>query len=370
MMAAAATTVGMPAARHRGSAGMTLVELLVGMAVGLFVATIAISTFVSTRTLNLVNASTARMGENARLAMDLLHTDLRGSGFAGCWPLGQRTGDDPLDGVQSALGPTFSDGFITAGASGLRGYSGNGTGFSPALSSALAAITGPYAPRLDSDILSVRAPADTAALGLIGTMASATAAPRVAAGMTTNQIAQGDVVLISNCEAATMFQVTEAAPAVTGVLTHGTNLLRTFGTDATVYRLQTRHYYVAKSKLREGSVGAGNAYALWRYTVPAPSGEENPIEVAGGIERLRIRYGVDTDVVPDQNINRYYANAADVPSWDRVLAVRLEMQMAAPEDGTARVKTQDQLATGSPTGPDRRLRTLLSEVVTLRNGAP
>ena len=72
------------------SRGMTLPELMVGLAVGLFVVTIAISTFVSTRTLNVVNSSSTRMTENARLATETLHTDLRSAGFGGCRTLEQR----------------------------------------------------------------------------------------------------------------------------------------------------------------------------------------------------------------------------------------------------------------------------------------
>ncbi len=75
---------------------MSLPELMVGLAVGMFVVTIAISTFVSTRTLNVVNSSSTRMTENARLATETLHTDLRSAGFAGCRTLEQRLDGPPV----------------------------------------------------------------------------------------------------------------------------------------------------------------------------------------------------------------------------------------------------------------------------------
>jgi type IV pilus assembly protein PilW len=363
-----------PPPSRLGSSGMTLVELMVGMAVGLFVATVAISTFVSTRTLNVVNASTTRMSENARLAMELLHTDLRSSGFAGCRPLAQRQDDPPV----SVLNGGVDDGFITEGNSGLRSYKGTGTAFSPALSTKLAAlgsatIPGSTAPALDSDIVSVRVPADMVALGVVAAMGSSTAAPQLKAATPGNPIGLGDVVLISNCKAASIFQVTENDPAATGVLDHAvggaaapgnatTDLRHAYRSDATVYRLQTRHYYVAPSVMRPGT------NSLWRLAVPATVGGPNPAEVANGIDRLIVSYGVDTAASP-QNVNRYL-DASAVTAWDRVMSARVQMVAATPDDGMARARQTYQFAGNSVTATDRRLRIALTEVVTLRNGAP
>jgi len=348
------------------ASGMTLVELMVGMAVGLFVATVAISTFVSTRTLNVVNASTTRQSENGRLAMELLTSDLRSSGFAGCRPLAQRE-DPPV----SVLNGGVDLGFITEGNSGLRSYHGTGTGFSPALPAILAGrgiLT-------NNDVVSVRVPADATALGVVAAMGSTTASPQIQAGVTDNAVVQGDVLLIANCKAAAIFQVT-SAPVSTGVLDHAagtspapgnasTDLRHAFRSDATVYRLQTRHYYVAPSALRPG------ANSLWRLVVPATAGGDNPAEVAIGVDRLLVTYGVDTDAAPDQNVNRYLdASAVAADAWDRVVSARVQMVVATPEDRMARANQTYQFAASSITATDRRLRTELSEVVTLRNGAP
>jgi type IV pilus assembly protein PilW len=348
---------------------MTLVELMVGMAVGLFVATVAIATFVSTRTLNVVNASTTRMSENARLAMDLLHTDLRSSGFAGCWPLAQRRDDPPLSLLQGGA----ADGFITTGSSGLLGFKGTGTGFNPTLPTVFnrlgtAALPGSTAPLSTSDVVSVRVPADTVSLGVISAMATPDAAPQVQPAAPGSTLARGDIVLIANCESSAIFQVTEDNPAATGVLTHAvgagaarsnasTNLQKTYRSDATVYRLETRHYYVAPSAVRPGT------NSLWRLEVSGalkPADGLNAVEVANGIDRIEVSYGVDT-VSPPKNVSRY-VDATAVTDWDRVLSARIQMIAATPDDNMARVQVAG--------APDRRLRSNLTEVVTLRNGAP
>lgn len=351
---------------------MTLPELMVGLAVGLFVVTISISTFVSTRTLNVVNSSSTRMTENARLATETLHTDLRSAGFAGCRSFEQRQDTAPLVVLSGGL----DAGFITQGNSGIRGFHWTGTAFSPALPNVIDNLdpaTYP-APLTNSDVVSVRVPADTVAMGVVASMGSTSDSPQLAAAAPGNTIGKGDVVLISNCKASAMFQVTSTNPATTGVLAHdtgeltpgnsSTNLRQAFRSDATVYRMQTRHYYVAPSKLRTGT------NSLWRLTVPAPAGAAPlPVEVASGIDRLVVTYGVDTDTPADMSVNQYF-NASGVTDWDRVLSARVQIVAATAEDRMAVATQKYQLDSGLQTPGDKRLRTVLTEVVTLRNGTP
>lgn len=348
--------------------GMTLPELMVGLAVGLFVTTIAISTFVSTRTLNVVNSSSTRMTENARLATETLHTDLRSAGFGGCRTLEQRLDGPPV----VVLSGGINAGFITEGSSGVRGYRGTGTGHDPALPTTLAAAaTGRL---LNSDIVSVRVPADTVSMGLVASMGSSIAPPQLAASAPGNTISQGDVLLISNCKAAAVFQVTDSDPVGTGTLTHATGLLspgnasqdlqHVFRSDSNVYRLQTRHYYVAPGVLRTGT------NSLWRLSVPAPGGGAPvPEEIASGIDRLLVSYGIDSDTPPDLNVNRY-VTASNVADWDRVLSARVQLVAATAENGMAQGVQKYKFDGATVTAPDKRLRTVLTEVVTLRNGAP
>ena len=352
------------ASRQRAAArGMTLVELMVGMTVGLFVVLIAIAIFTSTRTLHAVGSASTRMSENARLAMDVLQTDLRNASFAGCRPLL----NDPLVSVLNA----GSGSFITTGA-GLRGNRGTGAGFAPALSAPMAALPAASAPLNASDVISVRVTADASGLGIVAPMGSTMAAPRVAANSPGNPISVGDIVLVASCKAAALFQVTEANPVATGVLSHAIggsfspgnatdNLQQRFRSDATVFRMETRHYYVAPSAIRPGT------NSLWRFIVPGPA---DPQEVASGVDRLVITYGIDGGAAAGlKNVDRYAA-ADDVSDWDKVVSVRLQMLVATAKDGVARTSQNVDFAGGVVAFGDRRLRSAMSEVVTVRNGAP
>jgi len=344
--------------------GMTLVELMVGLAVGLFVTLIAIAVFVSTRTLNVVNSAGARMGENSRLAMDLLQDDLRGAGFQGCHA---RTATPP----ESVLDPVaaLNAGFLDGGSAGLAGHRGTGSAFAPALPGALAALPSALAPLADSDVVSVRVPADRLAFGLTTTMPSTSAAPQVGASTPGSTLRQGDIVLIANCMTGTIFQVTAADPIATGNLEHdvggsfvpgnaSADLKQRFRGDAAVYRLQTRHYYVAPSQMHPGT------RALWRLTVP---GDGTPQEMAAGIDRLALSWGVDAD--GDQAVNRY-VGADGVADWEQVVAARLQVLAATTRDGVAQTPQTVDFAGSDVTPGDRRLRTVLTEVVALRSRAP
>jgi type IV pilus assembly protein PilW len=73
-------------ARH-GQAGLTLVELMVAMAIGIFLMAGAITVFGKTRDLYRTNDAAARLQETARYAMSTIEADLR---MANYWGLNSR----------------------------------------------------------------------------------------------------------------------------------------------------------------------------------------------------------------------------------------------------------------------------------------
>ncbi|MDQ6681262.1 MAG: PilW family protein [Pseudomonadota bacterium] len=347
-----------PLSRARG---FTLVELMVGLTVGLFVAAGAISIFVSTRKLQTVSTAKSRMAENSRLAMELLHKDFRSAGFQGCKPR--------LQGAPASLLAPGNGIFLDSGSSGLGGSHGDGTSFTPSLNATLAGLA--QAPDVNSDVVSLRVPVEPMSLGLAAPMTSSVGAPTVGANTVGNSIVAGDIVLIANCKAAAMFQVTEANPKATGLLSHAIggsfvpgnatdDLLQVFRGDSALYRLQTHHYYVAPSAQRPGTS------SMWRYTAPNTDGSTNPQEVVQGVERMLVSYGIDKG---DQTVNRY-VTAGGVTSWNSVVAARIQLLTATVNDGVT-IGTQAVSFAGSAVVPtDRRLRSQVTEVVALRNRAP
>ena len=70
-----------------------------------------------------------------------------------------------------------------------------------------------------------------------------------------------------------------------------------FSTDASVYRLVTRTYYVAPSARKAGTS------SLWSNSVPAYDGQPQPEEMVEGVEGLALLFGEDLNGV--RAANRY-----------------------------------------------------------------
>lgn len=350
--------------------GFTLIELMVGMTVGLFVALAAISLFVSTRTLQTVSTADTRMNENARLALDILHVDLRNAGFQGC----HQHDALPVDNLLTDSNNLFLGSATNLSVSGVYAVHGTGSSFAPALNAVLAAQV--PAPDPNSDVLSIRVPVEPLSLGLSAPMTISTGTPQVGANTAGNTFQSGDVAMIANCKAGAIFQVTAATPAATGVLTHatggafdpgnaGADLMNVYRGDSAVYRLQTRHYYVADSVDRPGTK------SLWRYTFPSPAPRAQ--EVVAGIDRMVISFGLDTGVASDRDltVNRYVtADALTSAQWESVLAARIQLLSTTVRDGVTLTPQAASFAGSTVAATDRRKRSEVTEVVTLRSRAP
>ena len=155
------------------------------------------------------------------------------------------------------------------------------------------------------------------------------------------------------------------SPAIGGAFTPGNatdDLQQRFRTDATVYKMETRHYYVAPSAIRPGT------NSLYRLVVPGHA--ETRSSSRRAVDRLLVTFGIDgAAAAGQQNVDRY-AGADGVAAWDKVVSVRLQMLVATAKDGVARNRRASTSPAATVTFPDRRLRSALTEVVTVRNGAP
>jgi type IV pilus assembly protein PilW len=73
-----------PARRRCEQAGMTLIELMISLALGLLVIAAAISIFLASREAHRDTESLSRIQENARIAFDLMHRSMREAGGIPC----------------------------------------------------------------------------------------------------------------------------------------------------------------------------------------------------------------------------------------------------------------------------------------------
>ncbi|MEP6941601.1 MAG: PilW family protein [Betaproteobacteria bacterium] len=341
----------MNAARSRG---MGLVELLVWVAISLVITSVIGTVYVNSKQLTRVNDTISRLQESGRFVIHLIDRDLRMAGFRGCNGLAVT----PLNVLNSATSYAYK--FDT----GLQGFYGYGGSWSPSLDSSISALT--PSPAVDSDVITIRH-IDGPGVPLTARMLTQTDDLTVAAG---SGLAGGDILLVADCTAAAIFNAS-AYNAASGMISHAagggapgnsaSDLGHVFGTEASVYRLVTRTYFVAPSVKKSGTS------TLWSYSVPAYDGQPQPEEMVEGVDRLAVQFGEDLD--GDRAANRY-TNAAGVSTWNNVVSIKAQVLLATVRDNMA-TASQPYTFNGVTTTPtDKKMRTALSSVITVRNRVP
>jgi type IV pilus assembly protein PilW len=342
------------AARQRG---MSLVELMIGVVIGLFMVSVMGAVYLGSKGTFVAQESTARLQENGRFAMDTIANDLRMSGFRGCLsetrttPL-VNTLNTPAALLYNFAEPTW----------GSRSLGGNWTPALPAPASNLSALPA-------GDILVIRRPSGTN-WALTAEMTLATSPMTVTA---TPNITKGDLLMVADCAGGAVIQATNNAPGAAGSIEHQAgvvgmtpgvstqNVGRTFAHDALVWRMQTVIYYLANSVRRPGQV------SLWSFTSPTYDGAAQIVELVTGVERMAVTYGVDTngDFAADR-----FQSADEIADWTQVVTARVEMLLSGSDNNTA-TQAQPYVFDGQSVVPaDKRLRTVMSLAASLRNMVP
>jgi type IV pilus assembly protein PilW len=300
--------------------GVSLVELMVGLLVGLLLIAGVIALFLQTKRNFNQDEQIARMQENARFAMNLLVRDLSMADFWGGMP--------------------------EAGAivqhSGLSIGEDCGTGWTYNLSAPVQYVRATTAAALAAAFPCVSADEVFVVTGL----GSNALAIKHVAGSPTETPDAGSVYLRTNTVQGTLF----LAPA---------SAVQPEGAD---WQFQAHIYYVAEEDgvpvLMRTRLGTGSP----------PSLETE--ELAEGVEYFNVQFGLDTN--GDGVANRYTANpaAADMPT---AVAARIYLLVRSTEPDRSYTNTKSYyLGEGDPTTltvDDNFYRRLYTTTVALRNPA-
>lgn len=188
---------------RRAMAGVTLVELMVALVLGLIVAGAAMSLFLATRQTYVASEGLGRIQENSRVAFELMARDLREAASNGC-------GTD-LSAAVNVLNAPASRWYTDFGG-GIRGYDG-ATPFADAAfgTGAGQRASGTEAVELksaQSDGVTIKKHNPLAAQFEVNTK--------------THKLAPGDLAVACDPAHAAIFQVTNASPGVNATIVHQT----------------------------------------------------------------------------------------------------------------------------------------------------
>jgi type IV pilus assembly protein PilW len=320
---------------------MTLVEVMIGMLLGVFLMGGIMQVFASSRQTYRVHEATSRMQESGRMALEVISRDIRGADFWGC-ASGTTNVVNNLD--------TGGTGYIDFQNGGIGGTEGTG-GAPDTLTlrggiNAGLAVEPPYGPQASADI-------------------------KVPTG---NGLEQGDIIFVSDCSGADIFQITNSNPDGGGQLIHNTGsttepgnynvtnpgcpganahcLSKVYGSDASIFSTQEISYTIA--------MGSEGQPALFR----------NGLEFLDGIENLQILYGEDTDAVgtPGSGIANYYVPADQVADMTNVVSIRFAVVARSYDDNLTGGLAQNYNLFGTTmAAADNRLRQVYSSTVAVRN---
>ncbi|MDO8703483.1 MAG: PilW family protein [Sulfuricaulis sp.] len=353
--------------------GFTLVELMVAMTIGLIILAAVATIFGTSRSTYVLEEGLARVQEAGRFGAEFITTDVRMAGYIGCANANTTT-------VQNHLNSPTSYGTNHALGQYIYGHTYTGTTGGTALSDWTPALPGsPYFSAGDvqpyTDVVVVRRASETGVtLGV--TMSDTSADLKIDSNP--GGLVNNDIVMISDCSNADLLQITGPASmgAGTNNLVHNTGagspgnttkpLSKAYGPDAQVMKLTTRIYYIGK---RSGAA-ATDPPSLFRKDM-GTSGAISAQELVEGVEKMKVVYGVDTELTPDNTPNIYKtANNVAASEWSKVVSVRfgLLVRTTSKVDQTADTKPYTLVgqAIGAPFNDNFR-RQVYTSTVQLRN---
>lgn len=309
---------------RRRQRGLTLIELMIAMVLGLFIIGGTLAVHMSASSARNTNEAIARVQETGRYALRAVKEDLR---LAGYWGLTRELGI-----IDNYKGTVTQLDALAAGDCEARWYID--------LPNAVIASddTNPYS--------ATCLPADQYLAGtdvLVVRYADPVEAAALAGGL---------MYIRSDAGRGEVF---EGTTGPTG----------TYSADAENHRLITHLYYV-----RPYTFSEGDGLPSLRRLVLDDTNSLTPLvdeEVIAGVENLQVQYGVDDD--GDGAINRYVN--ADTAGSGEILAVRLWIMARAPSPEAGHVDSSTYtFASRSFTPNDNVRRLLVTTTVQLRNLVP
>ncbi len=357
---------------HR-QAGIGLVEIMIALAIALFLLAGIYALFVNTKSTYTTQQGLSRLQETARYTLNRLAREVRMAGYRGCGGVGTAAIDNRLAVSSTNAAQQFIYDFKLA----VEGNDAQGGGtWAPSLPPTLTGLTHP--PLADSDVLTIR--------GGTGQSVNITAPmPKTSSELKVNNVSTsglkaGDIVMLSDCSHASIFQVTAIQTSSNHIQHHGGtdaandppgNISQTlsyvYQAGAGVQQYGTTSYYIADADATSTSETVAGCKdggcGLWMKT-----GNDAPVELVRGVDDMQVLYGVAPDL---KEAASSYVTADNVSDWTRVVSVRLALLVSSISPALQQVDTSSYDLLGASVTPnDRRLHRVFVTTIAIRNHLP
>lgn len=307
---------------------MTLVELLIGMTLGLLVMGGIFQLMVISKATYRLQEAVSRVQENGRYAIDLIARDIRTAGYAGCTRLANLQGNP--NGLLAGTAAFGADDFLW----GLDALdTGNALGGTPQTDALTLRAMSPDAQPLTADMAGVTAAISVAARGL--------------------DWGAGDLMIISNCEVFDLFITSSISGTGTVTMTPTAPLSRPYEAGSLVGPLRDYTYVV------KPDTDNANISTLWRLATRPDTGAVVESPIAEGVTNIQVRYLNGSD----------YVTASSIGDWGGVQAVRVSLLVESLEENVLPTSRSVYFngAMDTDTADSRRMRQVFTTTAGTRN---
>ncbi|MDR2220796.1 MAG: PilW family protein [Methylobacillus sp.] len=335
--------------KNRRQFGVTLIELMVSVAISLFLIAVIGGAYITARNVFASTAAASGMDENVRVAFSMIGTSIRQASFNGC---------------AGVTGTVKGD---------TRGANYYGSNWYQDFTKPVQSNSAPGLNNLPTgkigDMLTL--------IGVDPTREASVVSDEDGIIQTgTHDFNEGDVLLAmtTDCSLNSYFVMTNDGSNTT--IPHkssGTNDSHNCNADlgincaeggsSTPYGHLARGALilpvVANAYFIADSASANKGKSLWRRTYGVKgnsgkavwSGDGQDEELINGVENMALEFGIDSD--GDRSIDGY-ATLGDVTDWNKVLAVRIHLLIATlPDAGTRSIRSTNY----RPIDPDHPIFT-------------
>jgi len=326
-----------PRCSRRHQRGLSLVEIMVALLLGAIITVGIVNMFTANRATYQVNMGQARLQENGRFAMDFVTASMRNAGYMGCSSRVPEINNVVIPAAGNNDSPPASAFDLRDAISGHRKLSASD--WEPDLVDLPPAIPVADIP-VGTDVLILRY-ATGEDVRYHGHHPSQAAVSRADlppnCGPQNNDpcpgFEQGDVLVVSDCQSAVVFMVTNRTPqenqnrlninhntgSVVGGFKNADKPFMVVGElsdDASFLSIRSEIFYVAPGAAADNTTGL--PLALWRST-----GGATPVELVEGIEAMTLLYGEDTTGDRTPNV---YRTIDEVGNPENIVTVHVTLR--------------------------------------------
>lgn len=357
--------------------GLSLIELMIASVIGLVVLGGAVTIFSGNNASSSMSTGMGRLQDSGRVALDIIANSVRMAGYEGC-----RSASKSAPEVIASTAPDIDLPDSAIWGSETDNNGANSASWDPPAPAELGGITAAN----NTDVVYLQHGSGRST-NLNADMADGNTTP-ITLTSNPDQLADGDMIMISDCQTAHIFRATGVATNA-GVVSMGfsnavndrSNLGEVYrgsgnmeDTPLRIMRFESTAYFIGDSgRTTPAGLPILSLFAL--DTTRSPIG--NAVELIEGVEHMEILYGERLE--PSGDIR--YVSANDVGNMNNVVSVQIGILIGTADYAGSRNDTRTYNLAGVTIGPpgsaanfthagDRRLRAAFNTTIQLRNRIP